>query len=230
MIFCSAKNELVGGWTNLFQPIWKILVKLGIFPKIGMKIETIWSFTTQMKIRIPLRGFLGLGTYSFFGMIKSIHELWGPHYNSHYGGFFPHSFGVWKPWGGRNHLLPAFACQNRPARGHWKPPSRPCNGLPTMGWRLSLFCHFLFWWNSWNISSCIFFSVEWTLMGFGEEWRNSMDFWLIWFLYSDHLGSCSFNPWHFWTIVGFDLRVQVTALAETSKVCAHDLRICARGL
>ena len=32
-------------WTSwwLNQPIWKIWVKLGIFPKIGMKIETIWN-------------------------------------------------------------------------------------------------------------------------------------------------------------------------------------------
>ncbi len=26
-----------------FQPIWKILVKMGIFPQIGVKIKNIWN-------------------------------------------------------------------------------------------------------------------------------------------------------------------------------------------
>ena len=33
--------SFTGWWLN--QPIWKILVKLGIFPKIGVKIKNVWN-------------------------------------------------------------------------------------------------------------------------------------------------------------------------------------------
>ena len=33
-------SSITGWW---FQPIWKILVKMGIFPKYGMKIKNIWN-------------------------------------------------------------------------------------------------------------------------------------------------------------------------------------------
>ena len=40
----EAKLQTSTGWW--FQPIWKILVKLEIFPKIGVKIRNIWVATT----------------------------------------------------------------------------------------------------------------------------------------------------------------------------------------
>ena len=36
----SAKPHLVGGWTN---PIWKIWVKMGIFPRFGVNIKNSWN-------------------------------------------------------------------------------------------------------------------------------------------------------------------------------------------
>ena len=42
-----------------FQPIWKVLVKMGIFPQIGVKIENIWNhhlvYLEMKKIRTRLK-------------------------------------------------------------------------------------------------------------------------------------------------------------------------------
>ena len=37
----SSKPPSLSSWW--FQPIWKMLVKLGIFPKLGSKINSIWN-------------------------------------------------------------------------------------------------------------------------------------------------------------------------------------------
>jgi len=71
------------------------------------------------------------------------------------------------PAGGRNHL-PAFACQNRPARGHWKPP--PGRAMACRQWGGACHCFVMFFFVKFvEHFELYFFSVEWTLMGFGEE-------------------------------------------------------------
>ena len=102
-----------------------------------------------MKNTDPFKTIPWIGDLSFFGMIKSIHELWGPPplITSHYGGFFPHSFGgLGNPEEGETIFFPPLLAKiglHVVIGNHL--PGRAM-ALPTMGWRLSWFCHVLFWW------------------------------------------------------------------------------------
>ena len=57
-------------WLN--QPLWKILVKMGIFPKIGVKIKNIWNhqpvyleiFACKVTIQKMIPGIPGCGRQS----------------------------------------------------------------------------------------------------------------------------------------------------------------------
>ena len=49
-----------------FQPIWKILVKMGIFPQVGVKIKNPWNHQ-------PVHGWYGLWSWHFQNFWKKSH-------------------------------------------------------------------------------------------------------------------------------------------------------------